>query len=133
MSHRNNEDFLATAVSSIAKTVTATNGTDFTSRELGVPTDMATLTIVFTGEDGMDGSDVDFYFQASYDGGSRWTTNEEFIKISKATYDTTPYLVRHSQVDWYQGISHIRLWKVTNGDTGKSITAVNATLSWGRL
>ena len=130
---RGEKDFLATAEASIALSTTAVNGTAFDSRSLVVPTSMATITITFTGDASSDGGSVDFYFQSSYDNGSTWTT-AELIKISVDSDEisASPYLVSKSFVDWYQGISHVRLWKVVNGDATSAITLVNATLSWGK-
>jgi len=41
-------------------------------------------------------------------------------------------VVRYPYPDIFPGISHIRLWKIVNGDLVTAITAVNAKLSWPR-
>jgi len=131
--HRGESDFIATAIATITTGATATNGSEFTSRELPVRTQMATITVTFTHAGAGDGANVDFYFQASYDNGSTWTTNE-FI-LTQVASNIAPAAAGariYSAVDWFQGISHIRLWKVTNNDAA-SITLVNATLSWGAM
>jgi hypothetical protein len=131
MSYIEHTDFIATAIATITTGATATNGSEFTSVAIPVDSDMAALAITFTHAGAGDGSNIDYYFQASYDGGTTWTTNE-FILIQKAS-NMAPAAAGarvHAQVDWYQGISHLRLWKVVNNDAA-SITAVNATLSRG--
>ena len=38
--------------------------------------------------------------------------------------------VRYPWIEIWPGWSHLRLWKIYNGDQVTAITAVNATLSW---
>jgi len=132
MSYRNHEAFLATAEASIAAAATATNGTEFTSKSLPPDPNQALITVIFTTAGG-DGGSVDFEFQASYDGGTTWTTTD-FIKISVASdEDADSNVVRHSTIVDTAGVSRLRLWKVKNGDGVTAITSVNAVLSWGHM
>lgn len=131
MSYIEHTDFIATAVSTITTGDNANMTDDFTAVEIPIDSDMATIAITFTHAGAGDGANIDFYFQASYDGGTTFTTNE-FILIQKAS-NMAPAAAgarRHAQVDWFQGVSHVRLWKVVNNDAA-SITIVNATLSRG--
>jgi len=131
MSYITKFDFIATAIAEITTGDNANMTDDFTAIEVPVDSDMATLAFTFTHAGAGDGANVDFYFQASYDGGTTFTT-KEFILVqipSDIDYDASG-IRRYAQVDWYQGISHLRLWKVVNNDAA-SITDVNASLSRG--
>lgn len=132
-SYHTSEAFLD-AAENVNATITATNVTDFDSNEievslLGYPS-QATITITFTGDGTMDGEDVDFLFQVSYDGGTTWTTTA-FLEIDVASNtDHVTNVVRHAELVQFPGISHIRLWKIVNNDATSNITAANATISW---
>ena len=132
-SYHTSAAFLTTA-EDVNSGATATNGAEFTSTEievsrLGYP-DKATITITFTGDGSMDGSDIDFFFQVSYDGGTTWSTTA-FLEIDVASNtDHSSNVVRHSELVQFPGISHIRLWKIVNNDAANNVTACNATISW---
>lgn len=132
-SYHVSEAFLTTAEDVNSK-ATAVNGTDFNSNEievsvLGYPS-QATITITFTGDGSMDGEDIDFFFQVSCDNKTTWSTTA-FLEIDVASdTDHSSNVVRHSELVQFPGISHIRLWKITNGDMSSNVTACNATISW---
>jgi len=130
------DDFLASAIASIAADATATNGSEFTSLELDLVSDdglvntdgIATVEITFTGDGSMDGSNVEFYFQVSLDG-TNWST-DEYVKIYCASdAEHVSDVVRHSEpitAKWKK----IRLWKVFNDDAANEITDVNAKIAF---
>jgi len=130
--YRDHKDFLATAEASIASTATATNGSEFDSETIVVQTEVIAITITFTIV-AANGDDIDFYFQASHDNGVTWSSDEYFIVDCASDVSTAGTPVYHTEEKLVGGISHLRLWKVVNGDTVTAITAVNATASWGKL
>lgn len=123
------QSFLDTAVDCAAG-VTIVNGVGFTSREIMVSSSMAGLAVTFTRAAGSS-SKVDFYFQASNDGGITWTT-AYLYKVSVAT-DAAAVSngVRYADVSGIElrGVSHIRLSKIVNGDLVNDLTACNAAIS----
>ena len=119
---------------------TATNGTEFTAvpikvsrRDGGGHSSVVTITISFTTDGGgIDSNDVDFYFQASYDNGTTYTSDEFVIIDCPADTTASSNAVKHmEQVNVY-GISHLRLWKIVNNEADDTITLINATISGGR-
>jgi len=126
------ETFIAADIASLAASSTATNGSEFTSASItcGWPPERALVTtalivIDFTGDGSMDGADVDFYFQVSYDGGTTWTTDEVVIIDCPSDTAHSSNTVIHAElinIKW----SHIRLWKVVNGDAANGLTLINA-------
>lgn len=131
MGYRNHEDFLATAEASIAAAATATNGSEFTSRTEPTDPEKVCITCIFTTAGG-DGGEVLFSFQASFDGGTTYTSNAFKAIGIPSDEDNASNVVRHAELVDVSGISHLRLWKVTNGDAATAITSVNATISWGQ-
>lgn len=126
----------ADPIETILTTATATNGTEFTSSSIHVSRPnfaaVVAITVTFTGDGSMDGEDVDFIFQVSHDDGTTWSSTD-YVTISRASdTDHVTNVVYYTETVQVYGISHIRLWKVTNNDAANSITDVNATLSQGR-
>ncbi len=122
-------DFLSAAVACGTST-TLTNGTGFTSASIWVSQRRAepvgTITVTFTRTTG-SASEVDFEFQVSYDDGTTWTT-AYFVKISVPTNETAvSSVVRKSMLVYTYGITHIRLYRIVNGDAAVALTACNAT------
>lgn len=131
-----NEDCIATAVSTITTGDNANMTDDFTAVPIRVQrldhSSVVAITITFTGDGSMDGADVDFYFQASYDNGTTYTTDEFVIIDCPSDEDHSSNIVRHMELVNVYGLSHLRLWKVVNNDAANSITDVNATISGGK-
>ena len=80
-------DFLGTALASLAKSSTATNGTEFTSTnvkcmEVGGE-GVGAILITFTRAAG-DGEEVQFLFQGSWDGGVTYTS-VYFVRVYVAS------------------------------------------------
>ena len=130
--HGGSANFLATDYASLAADTTDTKATWTTEEMLVVPRPWAMITVTFTTAGG-DGNDVDFYFQVSCDNGATWST-VDWMTISVASDEEADGdgAVRYPYPDIYPGVSHIRLWKIVNGDLITAITAVNAKLSWPR-
>ena len=129
--YRGSADFLASDYASIASTATYTK-TSWTRAEMLVCSrEIVAITIEFTIATA-NGDDIDFYFQASFDGGATWSTDEFVIVDCASDIATVASPAKHTELVNVYGISHLRLWKVVNGDAVTAITAVNATMSWGR-
>jgi hypothetical protein len=125
-----------TAITTLAASSTATNGSEFTANSIQVSllggSSVVAVTITFTGDGSMDGSDIDFFFQASYDDGTTWSTTG-FVEVDVASdTDHSSNVVRHTELVNVYGVSHLRLWKVVNNDAANSITSINATISGGK-
>jgi len=134
------EDCIATAVAEITTGDNANMTDDFTTipikvsrRTGGNHIGIVSITVTFTGDGSMDGNDVDFYFQASYDNGTTYTTTAFWVVSIESDTDHVANVVRYTDfIVPVWGISHLRLWKVVNNDATSSITDVNATISGGR-
>lgn len=131
------QNALATSEASISAGGTATNGSEITASSIKVSRNnhasVVAVTIWFTGDGSMDGSDVDFFFQASYDNGTTWST-DAYVEVDVAS-DTDAdgsNNAKHTELINVYGISHLRLWKIVNNDAANSITTVNATISGGK-
>jgi hypothetical protein len=128
-------NFLAAAIG-VAKTVTKVNGTDFTSVQLPVQIEPASLlTVTFTRAAG-SASLVTFVFQVSYDGGTTWsnfidplTGLEAYFSLATNHAVISGTTVRVSKPIGLYGVTHIRLASVANADASNDLTAVNASLS----
>ena len=129
--HEGDANFLATDYASLAATATYTKATWTTDELLVIPSAWAMITVTFTTAGG-DGNDVDFYFQISCDDGENWSTVEWMVISVASDEANVDGVVRYPYPEIFPGISHIRLWKVVNGDAVTAITAVNAKLSWPR-
>lgn len=113
-------------------------GSDFASPGISIPNNISRglLTVTFARAAGSDTLKVKFYFQVSYDEGSTWSdyvdpiTNYEYIEVLTGHGVISGTTVRVSQYATLAGITHIRLSKVVNGDSGNNLTAVNAALSF---
>ncbi len=129
--YRRSQAFLATAVD-VDASASAVNGTEFTSREirvsqLGDPESVA-ITVTFTRAAGAADL-ISFEFEGSYDGGTTWTT-VYFSQIQVATNATAvSNVVRKTVIVAVNGISHLRLSKIANGDAANNTTACNASMS----
>ena len=94
-------DAIASDIAEILTTATATNGTDFTAAPFWISRGLdygsvIGITITFTGDGSMDGKDVDFYFQLSFDGGTTYTTDDPIIVDCPSDETATAtYVVRH--------------------------------------
>lgn len=123
-------NFLSTAID-VNASATATNGTEFNSRELNVRAiSQGALTATFTRAAGA-GDTVDFAFEASYDNGANWATFRGVIieiptnqAVISGTTVTVLIFVR------LQGVSHLRLKTVTNNDGANNLTDINVMLSY---
>lgn len=122
----------AADIASLAASSTATNGSEFTAFAIDCtwpPSRAAKTTALivldFTGDGSMDGSDIDFYFQVSYDGGTTWTTDEYVIIDVASDAAHSSNTVIHAEIINAK-FSHIRLWKVDNLDAANAITLINA-------
>jgi len=111
--------------------LTATNGVEFTSKELEIKHQSPVgITVKFTRVAGAVDK-VDFAFEASYDSGHNWATFEG-VTISVATNHS---VVEGTTVAVFKmvvtrGVSHLRLKTVINNDGINNITGVNAILSY---
>jgi len=124
--------FLAADISVNAGT-TKVNGTDFTSAEVYIANhglkEVSAIKITFTRAAGSS-STVDFEFQVSLDGGTSWST-AYYVKVQSTTDETAvSNVVRKIQLVNIYGITHIRLYRVVNNDSGNNLTAVNASVSF---
>lgn len=137
--YRYKANFLATPVA-CALSTTLVNGTGFTSVEVrtsypGTPSS-ALLTLTFTRASGSASLAVDFYFQVSYDGGTTWAdlhvavSDADYLSVLTGHAVVSGTTVRVSRSIILAGISHIRLSKIVNNDSGNNLTACNATISW---
>ena len=134
-----NEDCIATAVATITTGDNANMTDDFTTvpikvsrRDGGGLIGIVAITITFTGDGTMDGNDIDFYFQASYDNGTTYTTTEYWVVGIESDADHVDNVVIYTEPVLVWGISHLRLWKVVNNDATSSVTDVNASVSGSR-
>jgi hypothetical protein len=122
-------NFLDTAVDCAAG-ATIVNGAAFTSREILISSSVAGLAVTFTRMAGSS-STVDFYFQTSNDNGLTWTTGY-FHKVSVATNEAAvANVVRYADREppLFNGVSHIRLWKIVNNDLVNDLASCNASVS----
>jgi len=134
------EDCIATAIAEITTGDEAVMVTDFVTIPIKVSRrgggdliGIVSITVTFTGDGTMDGNDVDFYFQASYDNGTTYTTTAFWVVGIESDTDHVANVVRYTDfIVPVWGISHLRLWKIVNNDATSSITDVNATISGGR-
>jgi len=113
---------------------TVVNGTDFTAASasttypVDMPKDVGVLTVKFTRTTGTT-AEVDFEFQASFDGGTTWTT-AAYCTISVATNAAAVSdVVRYSVPVYLYGISHLRLYRIVNNDGSTALTNCGAYLS----
>ena len=123
--------FLSAAVA-VDAGATKTNGAEFTSQ--GADKDLnwvqlALLTVTFTRAAG-SASKVYFEFQISYDGGTTYTT-AYYWRVEVATNETAVSdVVRYSELIPLYGVSHIRLYRIVNDDSGNNLTDCNAYISY---
>jgi len=131
-----NETF--TTAFNLNASATKTHGTDFTSASVQVSSErgarMALLVLTFSRAAG-SALTVDFYFQVSYDGTTWCDFNDpiadaEYFSLATNHAVTSGSIVLVARVIHLAGVSHIRLNKVVNNDTGNNVTAVNALLSY---
>ena len=128
--HSGNQNFLATDYASLAADGTYTKTTWTTEELLVLHKAWGPITLIFTTAGG-DGNEIEFYFQASYDGGTTWSTGDDLIVyVDSDEQGDGDDEVRYPWIEIWPGWSHLRLWKIYNGDQVTAITAVNATLSW---
>ena len=126
--------FLGTA-ENIAAGATATNGSEFTSVEIQVseyPSYAAfgAIEVTFTRAAGAADT-VDFYFQASMDQGTSWATYDLLFKLATNTTVVSGTTVRYIFQCQWNGITHIRLWKIVKNDGANALTACNARIAIG--
>lgn len=124
------EDFLTTAVNVTAgATVQASSSSIWVSRPgySGV----VALICTFTRAAG-SASTLDFYFQASHDGGETWENYDSItieIPTNQAVYSGN--IVREVYFVYVYGLTHLRMRQIINNDGANNVTAVNVTLSQG--
>jgi hypothetical protein len=123
------ENFIATAIS-VNASATATNGSEFTSREQSAKAQAGQIIITFTRAAGSSSLTVDFYFQISFDGGTTWADYVEGVGVETGHAVISGTTVRVSRPISLAGCSHIRLAKIVNNDTANNLTAVNAAFSY---
>ena len=131
-------DALLDGTRGVLATDTATNVTDFTSKDMLVyDVPVIGVTVMFDRAAG-SASTVDFVFEACYDGGSNgppvtgahWATFAGTdIKVATNTAVVTGSTVRVFYEVAVYGASHFRLKSVTNNDVANNITAVNVVVS----
>uniref|UniRef100_A0A6M3J1M4 Uncharacterized protein n=1 Tax=viral metagenome TaxID=1070528 RepID=A0A6M3J1M4_9ZZZZ len=125
------EAFLATAISTITTGATATNGSEFTSREISLGErahPVVAIIVTFARATGSS-STVDFNFQVSYDMGTTWADYDDGeIQVASNHAAITGTTVRYYTLVSLYGVDFIRLYTVKNNDSA-SITAVNVTLT----
>ena len=126
------QNFLATSYASLAADGTYTKTTWTTDEMIVIPSSWAMITVTFTTAGG-DGNEIEFYFQVSCDNGSTWSTTDWFVIWVDSDEENVDGVVVCPWFEIFPGASHIRLWKIYNGDQVTAITAVNASLSWGRV
>jgi hypothetical protein len=131
--------FITAGVSCNASSTVNNDGKDFTSINVGpIPNDVNTalLTLTFTRATGSATLAVDFYFQVSYDNGTTWAdlhdavSDADYLSVLTGHAVVTGTTVRVSRTIILNGVSHIRLSKIVNNDSGNNLTACNATISW---
>lgn len=89
----------------------------------------ALVVVTFTRSAGSDTLTVDFDFQASYDGGTTWTT-AYFVRIDPKTNETADSnVVRYPELINPHGVTHLRLHRIDNNDDSNNLTACNAMIS----
>jgi len=130
-SYQGNYPFLTAGVN-VNLSTAAVNGTDFTSEPVWISRpgcgDKVAITVTFTRAAGT-ASTVDFEFQASYDGGTTWTT-AYFVNLQTATNETAvSNVVRKITLVNVPGVSHLRLYRINNTDAANNLTACNASVS----
>ena len=122
----------------VVATDTATNGTDFDSKEMLVyDVPIIGVTVIFSRAAG-SASTVDFAFEVCYDGGSNgppvtgahWATFKNTdIKVATNTVAVTGTTVRVFYEISVYGASHFRVKSIKNNDAVNNITAVNVVVS----
>lgn len=130
-SYQGNFAFLATAVD-VNASATAVNGTDFTSDPVWISRpgcgDAVSITVTFTRAAGLTDT-VDFEFQASYDGGTTWTT-AYYANIQVATNETAlSNVVIKTYLVNVPGVWGLRLYRINNTDASNNLTDCNASVS----
>jgi len=111
----------------------AVNGTDFASEPVwisrpGCGNEVA-ITVTFTTDGSGTSSTVDFEFQASYDGGSSWTTAYHTILQVPTNETAVSNVVRKVFLVNVHGLWGLRLYRINNTDAANNLTACNATVS----
>ena len=124
--------FLATGVS-CGTSASVVNGTDFGSAAvrvsfIGQPS-IGALTVTFTRAAGSSTATVDFYFQVSYDGGTTYSDYIEPFSVETGHAAISGTTVRVTKPILLYGVSHIRLYKITNNDGSNALTVCNAAIS----
>lgn len=124
------EDFLVTAVDVTAGATVATASSSIWVSRPGYSGVIA-LICTFTRAAGST-STLDFYFQASHDGGTTWE-NYDDITIEIPTNQTvySGNIVREVYLVYAYGLTHLRLRQIVNNDGANNVTACNVTLSHG--
>ncbi|MBA7638605.1 hypothetical protein ES703_46261 [subsurface metagenome] len=111
--------------------LTATNGTEFNSRELSVKLkETVAIIVVFTPAAGAADT-VDFSFESSYDDGYTWATFEGVV-IAVPTNQAAVIgsVVRVLKIVKTYGSSHLRLKAVVNNDGANNLTDINVVMSY---
>ena len=123
-------DTLLDGTLAVVATTTATNGSEFTSKDLiTYDTPYIGVTAIFTRAAG-SALTIDFTFEVSFDNGTTWATFKGVdVKVATNTAAVTGTTVRVFYEMAVYGASHIRLKSVKNNDTANNITAVNVIIS----
>lgn len=133
MPHRHKGgQFLATAISSIANSATAVDGTDFTSKPISVENvKHIALQLEATGDDAAISGDLTAYFAGSPKKVAVWDTANDTSQpfTSLVLTMTTDAVERSSSSVGTDGLAFIKLIAIKN-ETGKSVSDVN--VSFGR-
>jgi len=124
------EDFLVTAVNVNASTTVAVASSSIWVSRPGF-SGVVALICTFTRSAGST-STLDFYFQASHDGGTTWENYDGAtieIPTNQAVYSGN--IVREVYFIYVYGLTHLRARQIVNNDGANNVTACNVTLSHG--
>lgn len=124
------EDFLTTAVAVAKSTSVTPTSSVIWVAEPGYSKKVV-LIFTFTRAAG-SASTLDFYFEFSHDDGTTWTDYDDITE--QIATNTTAYsgtTVRVMEFVYVDGMTDLRLKKITNGDATNGVTAVNVTLVQG--
>lgn len=130
------KNFLSTAIN-VNNNTTAVDGTAFTSQPVSIGNQAAigSISVWFTPAAGA-AVPIDFELAVSYDNGTTWTTGtgaDAYVRIRVNTNVTAVGgVVRASERIGFDGVTHVKLYRVVVGSGAGNCTLINARLSIGR-
>lgn len=114
------------SISSIAASTTAVEGTDFTGHDVALgSTDKISVQVEATGDNASAGGTVTFRFVSSPNGTDFDTESFQDVTVSLNGTNT----VRSTLILDIEGISHLRLEEIENGDGSYALS--NPTARYG--